>query len=81
MYLRKSIDGILHQYENANWRRSTNHSHCSAGLFELPRLVLRLPSPDYTILAGSEICKTDGDHKNIKIVSVPVRCNAYVELN
>ena len=39
------------------------------------------PLPDEVILAGSEICKTDGDHQNIKIVAVPILCNTYVQLN
>ena len=29
------------------------------------------PTPDDVILARSEICETDGDHQNIKIVVVP----------
>ena len=43
--------------------------------------VLLLPSPDDITLAGSEICKTDQDHQNIKIVAVPILCNAYVQLD
>ena len=55
-------------------------SHCSTGLFELSILVLRLPSPDDVILARSEIHKTDGDRQNIKVVAIPILCNAYVQL-
>ena len=38
-------------------------------------------SPDDVILAGSEISKTNEDHKNIKIFAVPILCDAYVQLN
>ena len=41
----------------------------------------RLPSLDDAIMAASEIRKMDGDHQNIKIVAVPILCNAYVQLN
>ena len=36
-------------------------------------------SPNDIILAGSEIWKTDGDHHNIKIVTVHILCYAYVK--
>ena len=37
--------------------------------------------PDNIILAGSEIREMDVDHQNIKIVAVPILCNAYVQFN
>ena len=43
-------------------------SHCLTGSFELSRLVLRLPSPDDVILPGSEIFKTEGDNKILKLL-------------
>ena len=33
------------------------------------------------IMAGSEICKIDRDHQNIKIVAVLILCNGYVQFN
>ena len=80
-FLRKSIDGILHKYNIANWRLSTDCSHCFTGLFKSSRLVLLMPSPDDDIVAGSEICKRDRDHQSIKIVTIPILCNACVQLN
>ena len=57
----------------------TDCSHCSTGLFEFATIML--DSLHWVTSVGSEICKMDGDHQNIKIVAVPIICNAYAQLN
>ena len=50
--------------------------HYSTGLFESSRLALWLTLTK----DGSEICKTDRDHKNIKIGVAAILCNAFIQL-